>query len=164
MGDPGKGPGGPTPPPSFLDQREAHRPKNTFWDRPPLISGSEWPRPPPPPPSLSEGLDLPLRKAYEVTAARTSGRVNFSFSRQTGFSHPFFFIKPMVVTEPTVPSTRPLSLGLKLYPSNMQRMRNEDLTRFMHSLSWVRQNGASERKALIAGCTHFSLTTDCSLD
>ena len=97
--------------------------------------GPGGPNPPPPPPSLSEGLDLPLRKAYEVTAARTSGRVNFSFSRQTGFSHPFFFIKPMVVTEPTVPSTRPLSLGLKLYPSNMQRMRNEDLTRFMHSLS-----------------------------
>ena len=47
---------------------------------------------PPPPPSLSEGLDLPLRKAYEVTAARTSGRVNFSFSRQTGFSHPFFLL------------------------------------------------------------------------
>ena len=94
-------------------------------------------RPPPPllPPSLSEGLDLSLRKAYEVTAARTSGRVNFSFSRQTGFSHPFFFIKPMVVTEPTVPSTRPLSLGLKLYPSNIQRMRNEDLIRFMQSLS-----------------------------
>ena len=41
---------------------------------------------PPPAPSLSEGLDLPLRKAYEVAAARTSGRVNFSFSRQTGFS------------------------------------------------------------------------------
>ena len=91
----------------------------------------------PPAPSLSEGLDLPLRKAYEVAAARTSGRVNFSFSRQTGFSRVCIhvFIKPMIVTEPAVPSTRPLGLGLKLYPSNMQRMRNEDLIRFMQSLS-----------------------------
>ena len=101
---------------------------------------------PPPPPSLSEGLDLPLRKAYEVTAARTSGRVNFSFSRQTGFSHPFFKIKPMVVTEPTVPSTRPLSLGLKLYPSNMQRMRNEDLTRFMSAPKWSKRKKGSDSR------------------
>ena len=65
---------------------------------------------PPTPPSLSECLDLPLRKAYEVAATRTTGRVNFSFSRQTAFSRAciHFFIKPMVVTEPTVPSTRPL--------------------------------------------------------
>ena len=61
-----------------------------------------------------------------------------------------FFIKPMVVTEPTVPSTRPLSLGLKLYPSNMQRMRNEDLTRFMQSFlsapKWSKRKKGSDSR------------------
>jgi len=52
-----------------------------------------------------------------------------------------------------VPSARPLGLGSKLYPSNMQRMLNKDLARFMQSLFHIRQNRASERKALLAGCT-----------
>ena len=54
-----------------------------------------------------------------------------------------------------VPSASLLSLGSKLYPSNKQRMLNEDPTRFMQSLIRVRQNRASERKALLAGCTSF---------
>ena len=53
--------------------------------------------------------------------------------------------KPMFITEPAVPS-----LGLKLYPSNMQRMLNKELTRFIQSLSRIRQNRASKRKALLA--------------
>ena len=44
-----------------------------------------------------------------------------------------------------------LGLGSKLYPGNMQRMLNKDLTRFMQSLSRERQNRASKRKALLAG-------------
>ena len=52
----------------------------------------------------------------------------------------------MFITEPAVPS-----LGLKLYPSNMQRMLNKELTRFMQSLSRIRQKRASERKVLLAG-------------
>ena len=37
----------------------------------------------------------------------------------------------MVTTEPGVPSVQLLGLGLKLYPSNVLRMLNIDLTRFM---------------------------------
>ena len=45
-----------------------------------------------------------------------------------------------------------LGLGSRLYPGNMQRIFNKDLTRFMQSLSRERQNRASKRKALLAGC------------
>jgi len=41
--------------------------------------------------------------------------------------------KPMVITEPTIPSAR--SLGTKLHPSNMPRMLNKDVTRAESSLS-----------------------------
>ena len=51
-----------------------------------------------------------------------------------------------------------LGLGSKLYPGNMQRMLNKDLTRFMQSLSREHQNRASKRKALLAGCS--SLVTE----
>ena len=57
----------------------------------------------------------------------------------------------MVITEPAVASTRLLGLGSKLYPSNMQRILKKDLTQFTESLSRVRQNQASQRKALLAG-------------
>ena len=86
-------------------------------------------------------------------ASQTSGIVNLVFSRQTGFfkpEHPFID-KPMVITEPAVPSARLLGLGSRLYPSNMQRMLNKDLTQFKQSLSRVRQNLESERKALLVG-------------
>ena len=42
-------------------------------------------------------------------------------------------------------------MGSRLYPGNMQRIFNKDLTRFMQSLSRERQNRASKRKALLAG-------------
>lgn len=57
----------------------------------------------------------------------------------------------MVITEPAVPGARLLRLGSRLCPSNMQRMLNKDLTQFKQSLSRVRQNLESERKALLAG-------------
>ena len=44
-----------------------------------------------------------------------------------------------------------LGLGLRLYPGNMQRIFNKDVTRFMQSLSRERQNRASKRKVLLAG-------------
>ena len=44
MADPGKGPGGPAPPPLFLDQTEAQKAKKNFF-------GDH------PPPPLSKGLD-----------------------------------------------------------------------------------------------------------
>ena len=43
----------------------------------------------------------------------------------------------------TVPSTRILGLGLKLYPVNMQHILNKDLTQYMQSLSQVCQNWVS---------------------
>ena len=65
--------------------------------------------------------------------------------------HPFND-EPMFTTEPTVPSARILSLGSKMYPSDIQHMLNKDFTRFMQSLSRIRQNRVSERKAvLLAG-------------
>ena len=86
-------------------------------------------------------------------ATQTSGLVNLVFSRQTGFfkpEHPFID-KPMIITEPAVPSAQLLGLGSRQYPSNMQRMLKKDLTQFKQSLSRVRQNLESERKALLAG-------------
>ena len=52
----------------------------------------------------------------------------------------------MVITKPSVASTRLLGLGLKLYPSNMLHMLYKDLTQFMQSLSWVLQNQGIKRK------------------
>ena len=47
----------------------------------------------------------------------------------------------------------------------MQCMPNRDFTRFMQSLSRVRQNLASERKALLAGCSStILLSANYSLD
>ena len=62
----------------------------------------------------------------EIDASRTSGT-----SRQLMVVYEHLFIdKPMVVTEPTVPSARLLGLDSKMYPSNMKRMLNKDLSRF----------------------------------
>ena len=67
----------------------------------------------------------------------------------------------MVIIEPAVPwktkmaaRSGILGLGSRLYPGNMQRIFNKDLTRFMQSLSRQRQNRASKRKVLLAGCLH----------
>ena len=62
---------------------------------------------------------------------------------------PPFIDKLMVITVSAVASTWLLGLGSKLYPSNMQRMLNKDLTRFMQILSRVHQKLASERKTLL---------------
>ena len=66
------------------------------------------------------------------------------FSCQTDFlsASNCLLMKLMVLnlTELAVPSTRLLGLVLKPYPSNVQFMLNKDLTRFMPSLSQVRQN------------------------
>ena len=54
-----------------------------------------------------------------------------------------------------------LDLGSRLYPGNMQRIFNKDLTRFMQSLSRERQNQASKRKALLAGWSATCTPTEC---
>ena len=56
----------------------------------------------------------------------------------------------MVITEPVIPSAQLLGRALKLYPSNMPRMLNKDLTRVMQSPSRVNQNRVSKRKALLS--------------
>ena len=72
--------------------------------------------------------------------------------------------KPMAITEPAVASTRLLSLSAKLYPSNMPRMVNKDFSRFMLSLSRIRQNRASGRKTLLARVENWQLTVSTSSD
>ena len=62
-----------------------------------------------------------------------------------------FIDEPMVITEPAVPSARVVGLGSKLYPSNMQRMLNKDLTQFMPSLSRERQDRAQNSETPNSG-------------
>ena len=61
------------------------------------------------------------RKGYRSPNLWTS---QSCFLSSKGFSEckHLFIDKPMVITEPTVTSTRLLGLGLRLYLSNMQRM------------------------------------------
>ena len=66
----------------------------------------------------------------------------------------------MVITEPAVTSARLLGLGLKQYPRNEQRMLNKDLTRFVQSLSRVRQNQQIKESGLKARCCCV-LNRDC---
>ena len=90
-------------------------------------------------------FDLPKwgakrRLSLNHTTAQTSGPVNLVLSLQTGFFecsiHLFEFIeKPMVTTKTSVASARLLGLGSKLYPSDMLRMFNKDLSQFKQSLS-----------------------------
>ena len=99
------------------------------------------------------------KQTFEFAEAQTSGLVNLALSRKTGFfecEHPLID-KPMALTEPAVASARLLGLGSKLYPRlKMPQMLNKNLARFMHSLSQVRQNRASERKVLLAGWNYGS--------
>ena len=60
-----------------------------------------------------------------------------------------FIDNPMVIAEPAVVSARSLGLGPKLYLRSMPRTPNKDLTWVVQSLSWLRQNWPSERKAAI---------------
>ena len=92
-------------------------------------------------PSWSKETLPELHQTFETAAAQTSGLVNLVLSHQTVFfkKHPFID-KLMVVTKPAEESAQLLGLGSKLYPSNIPCMLNKDLTRFMQSLSWVRQN------------------------
>ena len=100
-------------------------------------------------------------QTFEVTEAQTSGLVNFALSCKTDFfecEHPLID-KTRAITEPDVASARLLGLGSKLYLRNMLRMLNKNLTRFIQSLSQVRQNRARERKVLLVGWTFGSFVT-----
>ena len=102
------------------------------------------------------------KQTFEFTEAQTSGLVNLALSRKTVFfecEHPLID-KPMALTEPAVASARLLGLGSQLYPGlKTPQMLNKNLARFMHSLSQVRQNRASERKVLLAGWNYGSFVT-----
>ena len=97
--------------------------------------------------------------ASSLWSCRSPKFWTLALSRQTGcFEHEHSFIdKLMIIIEPTVPSTRLLGLSLKLYRSNMKCTLNNNLPRFMKSLSQVRQNRVSERDALLAGLSHYNL-------
>ena len=78
--------------------------------------------------------------------------------------------KPMVIIEPAGMKKQDggeicgiLGLGSRLYPGNMQRIFKKDLTRFMQSLSRERQNRASKRKALLAGCGRIARWLVCMI-
>ena len=66
------------------------------------------------------------RQTFEVAAAQTSALVNHVFLvKLVSFECELLFIdKPMVTSEPAVPSAQLLGLGSKLYHSNMQHMLN----------------------------------------
>ena len=89
----------------------------------------------------------------EVVAARTSGLVKPILHRLTGF--PTASIRSLInrwsELSPLYQAHGYIGLGSKLYPSKMPRMRNKDLTRFMQSLSRVRESRANEKKAPLAG-------------
>ena len=56
------------------------------------------------------------RRAFDVAAAPTSELDNLVFSRQTGLlecEHPLIY-KPMLISEPAVPSTRLLKMRPEL--------------------------------------------------
>ena len=93
-------------------------------------------------------------QAFEFAKAQASGVWT---SQSCSLSSNWFswcehrlLIKPMVITEPAVPSARLLGLGLKQYPRNEQRILNNDLTRFVQSLSRVRQNREMKERGLKA--------------
>ena len=62
-----------------------------------------------------------------------------------------FIEKPIITTEPAVPSSQLLGLGSKLYASSIQCMLIKDFTWCKQSLSRVRQHHTSNRKALLEG-------------
>ena len=124
---------------------------HTLWKEAPFVflSGEEKE-------ALSESC-----KTFEETTFQTSTTSNLVLSSNCFFffwcRHPFVD-KLMAITEPTEASTQLLVLGLKLYPSNMPHMLNEDLTWFMLSLSRVCQNQASEKTAFLAGWLKHCIT------
>ena len=63
------------------------------------------------------------------------------------WEHPFTD-KRTVITEPAVPRARRSGLGSKLYPSNLPRMLNKDLTGFKQIISRVRQKLSKKKKGL----------------
>ena len=56
-----------------------------------------------------------------------------------------FFVKPLVIPEPSIPSVQLLGLSSKLYPSKMQRMFNKNLTRFMQSFQVLQIRGSEKQ-------------------
>ena len=80
-------------------------------------------------------------QSFEVAATRTSALVNLVFSRETEFVREHAFID-VHNRDHWTKRKEIRTIGVKQYPSIMQRMLNKKL-----------QNRVSERKALLAGCS-----------
>ena len=121
MADPGEGPGGPAPPPLFVHETEAPKAEKIFLKKPP---------PPPPPIYLKVWIrnweSLPeSRQDFEVANFWTSQSWFLSSNLFSECQYPLID-KPMLIIKPTVPSTRLLGMGPKLYPSNKQHIPNQN--------------------------------------
>ena len=83
----------------------------------------------------------------EVAPARTSGLVNLVLSRQTGF----FRVRTDGHKRSRCSKYTVVRHGFEtIYPSNMPRMLNKDLTRSMQNQSGSEQ---AKKKALLTGCS-----------
>ena len=99
----------------------------------------EWPKknffktasPLPPPPTylkvwIRKWEALPeSRQDFEVANFWTSQSCFLSSNLFSGCQYPLID-KPMLIIKPTVPSTRLLGMGAKLYPSNKQHIPNQN--------------------------------------
>ena len=114
----------PPPPPFFGRNRGPNGRKKNFLRPPP-------PPPPPPPPTylkvwIRKWEALPeSRQDFEVANFWTSQSCFLSSNLFSGCQYPLID-KPMLIIKPTVPSTRLLGMGRKLYPSNKQHIPNQN--------------------------------------
>ena len=93
-------------------------------------------------------------KIASILWTQFSVQVNLVFSRQTVFSIASVCLLINSCdhnwTRCIIRDTRLLDLGSKLFPSNIQRMLNENVTRFTQSLLKYSKDWASKRKFLLA--------------
>ena len=126
VADPGEGPGGPVPPPPppyFWTKQRPEGPKKIF-------SKTASPLPPPPHPTY---LKVWIRHWEALPESRQDFEVANFWTSQSWFLSSNLFSecqypltdKPMLIIKPTVPSTRLLGMGAKLYPSNKQHIPNQ---------------------------------------
>ena len=122
MEDPGEGLGVPALPPYFWTKQRPERPKKNFF---------KTASPLPPPPTylkvwIRKWEALPeSRQDFEVANFWTSQSCFLSSNLFSGCQYPLID-KPMLIIKPTVPSTRLLGMGPKLYPSNKQHIPNQN--------------------------------------
>ena len=122
-GSTGRGPAGPASPYFWTKQRPEWPKKNFFKTASPLHR-------PLPPTYLKVWIRkweaLPeSRQDFEVANFWTSQSCFLSSNLFSGCQYPLID-KPMLIIKPTVPSTRLLGMGPRLYPSNKQHIPNQN--------------------------------------